>query len=88
MIKVGDKFICIKVHNIYSHNNTKIYHPFEEGEAVEIVQDRLTLEYTLGCKTSLRFDIFWLDVEELLNENFLSIAEWRNKQIDSILEDE
>ena len=87
MIKVGHKFICNEEHNIYE--NTKLYHTFYVGEMVEIVKIRRFIEeYPVGCKTSLRSDVFYLNIDEILNENFLTIAEWRDKQINSILDDE
>lgn len=86
MIKVGHKFICNKEHNIYE--NTKLYHVFGKDEIVEVVEIRDYREqYTLGCKTSLRSDVLYLDIEEILNEKFLTIAEWRDQQINSILDD-
>jgi hypothetical protein len=83
MIKPGDKVICIK-DIIYSDNT--FYFKNQSYEVTKVTERYIDLkngEIRIG---------FYLDIpiEEWrkFSEHFISLAEWREQQINSILEDD
>ena len=87
MIKKGDKLVCVTdgVVEIAVHapllNGEKFF--LKKGDVIEISSfyaDYVKFEFNGQEKLYL--------LHSIIAENFINLAEWRNKQIDSILEDD
>ena len=96
MIKVGDKVICISEVSLNIYNQER--RSFKIGEVCEVVKyAENTFEYVKDAKyVQLRGNtdslFFYLDkpIRQWKNfsDHFITMAEWREQQINSILDDE
>lgn len=97
MIKVGDKVVCIKDYS-YKHSDT-LTNSYKSGKLYEILKiyeningvyisaDLSSEEYHyVGVWFSMKSNKY-TDFDDF-DDYFLTIAEWRDKQINSILDDE
>jgi hypothetical protein len=92
MIKTGDKVVCIKDMSNIQHLNYTLH----EIYSVSLIKHRIRYEY--NSYYSIRIEdeskIGWyfesIDLNNLLYfyDYFMTLAEWREKQINSILEDD
>lgn len=87
--KIGDKFVCIKTDFINLNNEKSEISDKVVGEIYTISNsDRV-------FKGHIVFDnyLYWLEynsdhcIMRVFEDHFVSLAEWREKQIDSILND-
>jgi hypothetical protein len=94
--KVGDKLVCIKEHNYESSYGT---HKHLKGNIYEVLNLR-KIDKLIYIKTEEKYAKFpfsegiWFTLggknfsaRKKVSEYFISIAEWRDKQINSILDD-
>jgi hypothetical protein len=86
MIKKGDKLVCIKnvYHYEYGHIN------FKKGSVYEIAgvcNDGVCNSYLIYTEDKTGASISFDKKSTVYNTNFISLAEWREQQINSILED-
>jgi hypothetical protein len=87
MIKVGTKVFCIE--DVFFPNSNKKY--FANGSQYEIKNVSID-EYTNNYYVDIYGCYFYLEDKnrsyKKFSEHFITIAEWRDKQINKILEDE
>ena len=86
MIKEGDKLICIE--DIWHYSNE--YINFIKGKAYKIHRVGENIDagrYYTSTENGVEATLCFNDTESsCYTENFVTLAEWRNLQIDSILD--
>jgi len=85
MPEVGQKFICIKYCYVLSEDNIKFI-GYNEGDIIEITRvDYLACRCRFLKRENVDHRLTIIDNEEIKNY-FITLAEWREKQIKSIID--
>ena len=94
MIKKGDKVFCIKEQEYIFGGNRK--HTHLRGNIYEVLNIRVS-DKLLYIQTQENYndsiDGLWFSLDDnnhnrkIFSDYFITLAEWRDKQIDSILKD-
>ena len=86
MIKVGDKVVCIN--NSYMHNGKlSFFAGLKPGEVYELEPVDKVFKYI--CIVGYAFNLKEGDGSQWwFKDHFITLAEWRAKQIDKILNDD
>lgn len=91
MIEIGQKFICVKYCYVYSDN--KGDDGYNEGDIIEIKKRPVYIsdfDYYYSClflnRKSSDSRLILIEEEEIKNY-FMPLAEWREIQIKSVIDD-
>jgi hypothetical protein len=96
MIKVGDKVICIEDYSCQGSYVDQITHSYKIGKRYEIIKIEDEMIYILADlnKEDAIFIGVWFRIcddklfgFDVFHDYFITLAEWREQQINSILDD-
>ena len=85
-ITIGQKWVTFQDVLIYDGFGD-VVHGFKNGDIITIVNIQLELPYPFGTNTQFSNDMLVPLTKAEIIDNFMLLAEWRELQINSILND-